>query len=952
MSGRHGPGSRTGSNRVPGAVGLSLRQVRADPWVSLLLAVLVALAALLVTLGPRLVTDLNSRQVDYTLRELSVLQRDVRSTVVASSPPLSGSAGQVGVFDPPEQTWAAVTEGLQQVRADQPEPLRSLLQTGRFYVDVDPPRLAPDDPDSQIAEIELQYRVDPRLPEMVRLVEGDWPAPTVPLPEVGADSSSSSQVGPGGELEILLSADAAEQLVWDVGEVRDVAAAAPTRLAGIYTPVDPENSYWDYSTHGAELSTFFDGDRGTLATAAAYLYPGNPGIVTPLSTREFQLWYPLDASNVPGDDVGALTRQLGALTAAQVPIVGSDEDNSDPTVVALRAGFGTEIFGVLGSLADQQRSTASILAVIAAGPVGVALAVFALSARLIITRRRSALTLASARGGSDRQIRGVLAVEGVLLGLPAAALGYVVAGLIVPPLDPWPWTALLVAFAIALTPAAALALTSSALSARETRSDLGSQGAGGRVRWIAEIALVALAALAVWRLLDRGLTGVSVSQNGQTAPSSSSGASEVGTGVDVLMAATPVLLALAAAVVMLRLYPVPLRALTRALHARTSLSPFLGAARALRDPAGGLLPALAMILGIAVATSSAVLASTVTDGAQSSAWAETGADIRLSGPRVTDDLVSTVTSVPGVVDVAAVNETSRPVNVTGDGADARSVTVYLVDDALIDVQASAPLVSSLPAEVYGNGSPLPVVTGGDLSPTDGEINVSGVGPARVIGHVDELPGVSTSAKFLVTTRSAWEAAGGTTTPSTVALVSVDTDTDREVVAQAVAQAVPNSSVETPQARLDAFGAAPVTSGLTDMFGVAVLVTTALTVLAIVLVQAIASPSRIRLLAVLRTLGAGRRQARALTGWELAPMLTMAFVVGGLLGVAVPWLLLQAVALSGLTGSTTQPDLSINPLTLGPVVLGVLIAIILAVVVSAAVASRTNPAQQVRLSEER
>lgn len=131
-----------------------------------------------------------------------------------------------------------------------------------------------------------------------------------------------------------------------------------------------------------------------------------------------------------------------------------------------------------------------------------------------------------------------------------------------------------------------------------------------------------------------------------------------------------------------------------------------------------------------------------------------------------------------------------------------------------------------------------------------------------------------------------------------------------------------------------------------------LVTTALTVLAILLVQAIASPSRIRLLAVLRILGSGRRQARALTGWELAPMLTVAFVVGGLLGVAVPWLLLRAVALNGLTGSATQPDLSVDPLTLGPVILGVLLTIILAVIVSAAVASRTNLAQQLRLGEER
>lgn len=79
MSRRHRASRAKGSGRARGAVGLALRQVRADPWASLLLAVLVTLATLLATLGPRMVTDLNSRQVDYTVRGLSVLQRDVRS---------------------------------------------------------------------------------------------------------------------------------------------------------------------------------------------------------------------------------------------------------------------------------------------------------------------------------------------------------------------------------------------------------------------------------------------------------------------------------------------------------------------------------------------------------------------------------------------------------------------------------------------------------------------------------------------------------------------------------------------------------------------------------------------------------------------------------------------------------------------------------------------------------
>ncbi|UJH69685.1 hypothetical protein [Ornithinimicrobium sp. INDO-MA30-4] len=52
-----------------------------------------------------------------------------------------------------------------------------------------------------------------------------------------------------------------------------------------------------------------------------------------------------------------------------------------------------------------------------------------------MTRRSNTLALASARGGSVLQIRGLLALEGLLIGLPAALIGYAAAGLIVGPLN-------------------------------------------------------------------------------------------------------------------------------------------------------------------------------------------------------------------------------------------------------------------------------------------------------------------------------------------------------------------------------------------------------------------------------------------------------------------------------------------------------------------------------------
>src|SRR5690606_23045854 len=140
------------------------------------------------------------------------------------------------------------------------------------------------------------------------------------------------------------------------------------------------------------------------------------------------------------------------------------------------------------------------------------------------------------------------------------------------------------------------------------RTDLSGRSAS-RWRWVLEVAVLALAAVSTWRLLDRGSRGDAATDS----------------GIDLLAAATPVLLALAACVLALRLCPLPLAALTATLRGRATLTPFLGAARALRDPSGGLVPALAVVLGTTIALVSAVLLSTVTRGAEVAAWESNGA---------------------------------------------------------------------------------------------------------------------------------------------------------------------------------------------------------------------------------------------------------------------------------------------------------------------------------------
>ncbi|MBA2696472.1 MAG: hypothetical protein H0U62_11700, partial [Actinobacteria bacterium] len=680
-----------------------MRQLREDPWTSILLAVLVAIMTLLATLGPRLLTDLNARQLDYTVTGLSVLQRDIRATETIEPAPLPLTGGSTFTFTAPTDTWALVNEGLRRVRARQPEPLRSVLQPGRFYVDVDTAVTGPDDPDSDIASYALQFRVDPLLSEVATLEEGDWPKATLPDTDILIEANDEP-IDPDDALpvEIALNQTSAERLVWEVGEERDIGFLS-IRLAGIYTADDPASSHWQQSPFGADLGTFFDGNIGITAKATAYLAPGNPGALIPGSARNVHAWFSVDASDVSSDDVSALTAQIGAFTVAEVTVVDPELASPQNAMRDFRPRFLTEISGTLRDVAAEQRATASILAVISAGPIGVAASLFALGGTLLVSRRRGTVGLATARGSSVRQVGGVLMAEGGVLGLLAATIGYAVAGLIQPPSpSAATWPPIVVAVGMGLSPAVAIGIAILASGARSglraTRSDLGSSRRRGRtakVRIVTEVAVLAVAALATWQLLERGLGDIT-GEEAQIKPVTEA-------GVDPLLAATPLLLALAAAVLTLRVYPLPMRGLARALHARVSLTPFLGAAGDVRDPAGGLVPALVMVLGVSVITFSTVLSSTIVEGAQRAAWNANGAQIRMSGPQVSDELIEIVRAVPGVADVALVAPQTRTVNVIGENTDG-GARVFVVSDSLAQVHAAAPLVEAFDESLYNDSA--------------------------------------------------------------------------------------------------------------------------------------------------------------------------------------------------------------------------------------------------------
>ncbi|OLT53353.1 hypothetical protein [Cellulosimicrobium sp. CUA-896] len=755
---------------------LTWRQFAAYRAVSVALAVVVLIVAFVVTAWPRAVAATDSAQVAHVLDRTTPLQRDV--VAVNQVPPDRGPAPTPGSTDlapDVEEVWGAFAAGLERLREAQPEPLRSALGEPQLTVE-DDARDLPAVPGNDVRFPSGVVKVDPRLAEHVTLVEGEWPGP-VELPEPDPDGAAlvdeSGTVHTVGHqvLDVVVAAESADVLGWPVGEVRALDVVTSARLTGTFTADDPDEDYWQHNPYSAEPQVVDDLNLGRSARTAMYLDPATADRATFLSPST-RVWYPVSGDAVEADEVAALLAQLRGFTASPYPVVEGGAFTLTPA---------SELGDVLGALLAQQRASAAVLAVVAVGPLGVTLAVLLLGARLVVSRRRPSLALLRARGGSGVQLRGFMAAEGLALSLPAATVGATAAVLAVPVAaggGPVGVGTLVPALLVALAPAALFALTTSPAGLREARADLGTNR--GRWRTLVDLLVVAAAAVSVVLLLRRGV----VVEGTGADPGAAAGAAGSG-GVDPLLAAAPLLLALATCVVVLRVYPVPVRALERAFRVRRDLVPFLGAARTVRDPAGGVVPALALVVGVAVAMSSGVLYSSVRAGVETIAWGEAGADVRVSGPVVDEDVVADLRAVDGVAEVATVADAGElPLRL---GVSGERVTVLAVDaEALAAVQADVPGAHALPDGLSTPGDRLPAVVSGSLGVPVGADEVTLVGsrsvPVDVLAASGPLPGLPARSFVVVDRALAAQALDETFRPR-VALLSLEDGADPDACAR-------------------------------------------------------------------------------------------------------------------------------------------------------------------------
>ncbi len=769
----------------------------------------------------------------------------------------------------------------------------------------------------------------PGLLDAVRWVEGAAPDGGGPL-DVRTRADGTVPV-----IDVAMLAGLARELDLTVGRTYVVHPLSPqpggvgafaVRLTGSFERADPADPRWDYLTQAWSLGKRYTAEGALLAEVGAALVDASEldRLRRAVGTLRYEWHYPVDPTSI---DPGSAAPVLAAVRSNVARASSTDIPLEQHTYVEPTVTMGSGLVDLLSAHLASARTASSLVAVAVAGLGVVGLVVLSLAGVVVVVRRARVLALARARGASVPQ---VVAVVGLGVGaavLPAAAAGGLLARALVGR-DVGGQDLLL---------AGGVALWAVASCAAATWWRVRPHRRTSAARSALEGALVVLAVAGVLLLRSR---------EGRPTDAAAS-------GLDPLLAAAPVLVALAVAAVLLRALPLLVDRLAATRRGSRGLVSFLGLARAARQPAVLAAPLAALLVALCFAVFAAGAVRSV-DGAQvSGTWREVGADYRVEATFVPPEVLAAVEDLDGVRAVA-------PAFVRHDAelTDGRGRAVPGVA-AAIDTRAYARVLAGAPAQVAdrdavralsrgtgGADDPLPVLAAsgaGDVLDHDGpraDLG-AGLGESEVVVRASaaRFP-IDAGRPLVVADLAAVQAReSAPVRPNTLLVAGAPGLAER--LETLVGRSGQPHRVVDRRAVLTQVQDSPFVGSTRDLFALVVPAALLYAVLATVLALVLAAPGRRRDAAVLRRLGASRRESLRLALTEQAPP-TLAMLLGGALaGLVLVELALGAVDLSPLTGGVGPPEVQ-PPVAAAAALAGGLLVLVAAATTAVTTAERRRP----------
>jgi putative ABC transport system permease protein len=870
---------------------------------------LLVFAAVLASLAvPREGSALRTQALQRTLAEAPPSGRTIVGTV--------GMAGLISTYQPPVQEMATVQADLAARLAEAGVPVASNPPAwSGMNSGYTPVTGAPAAAGGRRAKVQVMYRS--ALARYSRVVTGRLP--------VGTSSAGGHTV-----VQVAVTEPTAARFGLRVGSRLAVGPQMEIQVTGIIQPEHTATSFWTENAGAARPLLEQESAASSYYVGTVFVGPRAVGPLTGLLNPEYMevTWVlPVQVDGLTADQAGPLLSSINGAIFTGLVISGAI--SSAPVTVV------SQLPSILAPFVAQDRAVAPVLGLMYVGLAVTGAVVVLLSAWLVAERRYAEFALIRARGAARHTlgwqalrasatvaVAGAAAGTALALGLTSGTgneLGWWLAGL----------TVLVTLAGPVLITVLRHRVPGAVRGGRTDTSRTGRRRTAAR-RIVIEAGLVVLAIGGLVALRFQSLSAG---------------------GLNVYPSAAPVLIAVPAAILVLRGYPVVARALARLAGRSRGVIGFVGLARATRTAAGTTLPAFALVLVLGMVAFSAMVSTAVTRGQVAASWRQVGADAIIVAPQnlaITPAVRRDVAAVPGVTGTAGV--------VLGSGSLSSGFTVQAVFvnpakyAAVVD-QAPGPAfpLAALTASATGGAFPGAATPAAAQTLGRGTRNLSvGVGPTfpmYVAGRIGGVPGVANGALVVLPL-----SALGPYPPDPGMLLVSGPNLDTQRLRAVVGRALPGATLTMRATALAALTGAPVPQAAQTILVLGAATAAGFGLVVMLLSLLLSARARDMTLARLATMGLGQGQAQLLTAVETLPEIVAAAVGGIACAVVLAPLVGPSMDLSAFIGAGPRvavvPDLAV----LAASAAGLVLAALLVLAAQAAITYRRGSAGPLRIAE--
>jgi putative ABC transport system permease protein len=695
-------------------------------------------------------------------------------------------------------------------------------------------------------------------------------------------------------------------------KLKGPAGPVVLQVSAVVRERDPAGTFWTADPLATAPALTQDPHTGQLSLEGAVL--ADPGQLVAIqkafcpvfgvSCDNMQLdWeFPVAVGGVTADQAQAFVNDLA--TAVDSPYSQIDAAAPELTI-------SEPMTSTLNAFIAAQSAVLAVLLLLFVSLTVIVVVVILLAARIVVARRDDELLMLRNRGASSRQVAmrvlGGVAPAVILAGAAGAALDLA----IIPGTSlatGWKQAAVVLAVALAGAPLIAVwlhrrpspATNPALILTPETRTPRASAAAQRRV-----VAALTMCAAAVGGLVVLRTQGVSPA--GVT---------------NWYLTAAPVLVAVPAALVAVRLYPLAIRALLPVWRRRAGVTGYVGLAGAIERRTSTALPAFTLVLALTLAAFGGMVNGSIVGGQISYSWQATGADAVIvtngAATPATPGLVRSVMAVPGVRHATAAWTTTwqaprgpqlnlAEIDPAGYAAMTADTPFPRIPVSAFSSAASAPVTAATVIPVLASPAAAAALGSGIIQLTSQEP----MGPIRirVAGIVARTPAEPAGGLFVLMAMRTLPGVLGLPTPNVVLVTG--SGIDRSKLSQLIGKALPAATLTFRADVLNGLGSAPLQHAAALLITLTAGAAAALALLNLVFGLALGARDRELTLARLSVMGYARSASLMLL--MALPALLAAFVAAAGCALVLPALVSPALDLSVFTGPgasvTYRPDLA-------------------------------------------